>query len=39
MITPPFVQVAPLKTCFSGENVIIQKPELKKEIFRNKYSF
>ena len=33
MITPPFVQVAPLKTCFSGENVIIQKPELKKEIW------
>ena len=32
MITPPFVQIAPLKTCFSGENVITQKPELKKEI-------
>lgn len=33
MITPPFVQIASLKTCFSGENVITQKPELKKEIW------
>jgi hypothetical protein len=32
MITPPFVQIASLKTCFSGENVITQKPEFKKEI-------
>ena len=31
MIVPPFLQIAPLKTCFSGENVILEKPELKKE--------
>lgn len=33
MITPPFVKIVSLKTCFSGENVITQKPELKKEIW------
>jgi hypothetical protein len=32
MIVPPFLQIAPLKTCFSGENVILEKPKLKKEI-------
>ena len=33
MITPPFLQLAPLKTCFSGENVILDKPEFQKEIW------
>ncbi len=33
MIVPPFLQIAPLKTCFSGENVILEKPKLKKEIW------
>lgn len=33
MIIPPFLQIAPLKTCFSSENIIYDKPELKKEIW------
>ena len=33
MIVPPFLQIAPLKTCFSSENVIYKKPEFKKEIW------
>jgi hypothetical protein len=32
MIVPPFLQVAPMKTCFSSEKVILQKPEFQKEI-------
>lgn len=32
-IIPPFLKIAPLKTCFSSENVILQKPKLKKEIW------
>ena len=31
MIIPPFLQIAPLKTCFSSEDIILEKPELKKE--------
>ena len=27
-IVPPFLQIAPLKTCYSGENVIYEKPEI-----------
>ena len=33
MVIPPFLQIAPLKTCFSSENVILEKPEFKKEIW------
>jgi len=33
MIIPPFLEIAPLKTCFSGENIIYEKPEFKKEIW------
>jgi len=33
MIIPPFLEIAPLKTCFSGENIIYKKPEFKKEIW------
>ena len=33
MIVPPFLQITPLKTCFSSENVIYKKPEFQKEIW------
>lgn len=33
MIIPPFLQIASLKTCFSGENIVYKKPEFKKEIW------
>jgi hypothetical protein len=33
MIIPPFLQIAPLKTCFSSENVILEKHGFKKEIW------
>lgn len=33
MITPPFIRIAPLKTCFSGENVILERPKFQKEIW------
>lgn len=33
MIIPPFLGVAPLKTCFSWENVIYEKPKFKKEVW------
>ena len=33
MIVPPFLQIAPLKTCFSSENVILEIPKFKKEIW------
>ena len=33
MIIPPFLQIAPLKACFSSENVIYKKPEFQKEIW------
>lgn len=33
MIIPPFLEIAPLKTCFSGENIFYEKPEFKKEIW------
>ena len=32
-IVPPFLQIAPLKTCFSWENVVYEKPKFKKEIW------
>ena len=33
MIIPPFLQIAPFKTCFSGENVILAKPKFQKIIW------
>ena len=33
MIIPPFLEIAPLKTCFSGENVVYEKLEFKKVIW------
>ena len=33
MIIPPFLEIAPLETCFSSENVILEKPEFKKEVW------
>lgn len=33
MIIPPFLQIAPLKTCFSSENIIIEKPIFKRKIW------
>ena len=33
MIVPPFLQIAPLKTCFSSENVILEKPGFQKKIW------
>ena len=33
MIIPPFVHLAPLKTCFCGENVVYTKPEFKREVW------
>jgi len=33
MIVPPFVHLAPLKTCFCGENVVYTKPEFKREVW------
>ena len=33
MIIPPFLEIASLKTCFSGENIVYKKPEFKKEIW------
>lgn len=32
LIVPPFVQIAPLKTCFSSEHIIYKKPSLKNSI-------
>jgi len=32
LIVPPFVQIAPLKTCFSSEHIIYEKPLLKNDI-------
>jgi hypothetical protein len=32
IINPPFLQIAAFKTCFSGENVVVDKPEFKKDI-------
>ena len=31
-IIPPFLQIAPLRTCFSGETITFKKPEFDKEI-------
>ena len=28
MIVPPFLQIASLRTCFSSENVILNRPEI-----------
>ena len=41
MIISPFLQIAPLKNCFSSENVVLDKPEFKKEIWPmdNEYYF
>jgi hypothetical protein len=33
MIIPPFLQIAPFKTCFSSENVVYKKPGFQKEIW------
>ena len=32
-IVPPFLQIAPLWTCFSGETLTYEKPKFKKEIW------
>ena len=32
-IIPPFLQIAPLRTCFSGETITYEKPHFKKEIW------
>ena len=32
-IVPPFLQIAPLRTCFSGETLTYEKPQFKKEIW------
>ena len=32
-IVPPFLQIAPLKTCFSGENIVYKRPEFNNEIW------
>lgn len=32
-IIPPFLQVAPMRTCFSGETLTYEKPQFKKEIW------
>lgn len=32
-IVPPFLEIAPLKTCFCSENVIIGKPKFQKKIW------
>ena len=32
-IIPPFLQIAPMRTCFSGESVVYRKPEFSKEIW------
>ena len=41
MIIPPFVQIASFRNCFSSENIILDKPEFKKEIstMDNEYYF
>ncbi|MBO7505697.1 hypothetical protein J6T66_06330 [bacterium] len=31
-IVPPFLQIAPMRTCFSGETLIDKMPNFKKEI-------
>ena len=31
LVIPPFLQIAPLKTCFSSENVILETPIFKRE--------
>ena len=36
MIIPPFLQVAPLKTCFSSENIIFELPKFQNEIWIEK---
>ena len=33
LIVPPFLQIAPFKTCFSSEIVILEKPTFQKEIW------
>ena len=33
MIVPPFLQIAPLKTCFSGENLVFEKLNNSEEIW------
>ena len=33
MIIPPFLQIAPMGTCFSGETLTYEKPQFKKEIW------
>lgn len=40
-IIPPFIQVAPLRNCFSSENIVFKKPEFKKKIWviNNEYYF
>lgn len=32
-VIPPFLQIAPLKTCFCGETIVYEKPKFTKEIW------
>ena len=34
-IIPPFLKIAPLKTCFSGENIVFEKSDISDEICIN----
>ena len=33
LVIPPYLQIAPLKTCICSENVILEKPKFQKEIW------
>lgn len=35
MIIPPFLQIAPLKTCFCSENVVYEKPKFQNEVWNS----
>lgn len=33
MVIPPFLQIAPMKNCFCGENVVLEKPDIQNKIW------
>ncbi len=33
MVIPPFLQIAPMKNCFCGENVVLKKPDIQNKIW------
>ena len=35
MIIPPFLQIAPMKNCFCGENIIYEKPKFQNEVWNS----